>query len=468
MALRFALLLAALLPLGCVRVTAPVLPLAESGKLVVATLNGPATWFEDAQERPAGFEHDLALAFAREAKAELFYLFVDSPAAAERALRDKRAHLAAALLPRHLDLPGGNTWGPSYRQAQNQLIWRAADPRPAQLKDLAGKRIGVIADSFADELLAKPAAVPGQLERLPADATAAELLRRLAAGELDAAILDSARFTIERKHFPQLEVAFPIGKPVDYAWRVGTVDQGRLLGLMKPFFERVARDGTLRRLEERWFGHAERITTVDASAFLERIETTLPPLLPQFVEAGRLTGVDWRLLAAIAYQESHWDPQATSPTGVRGLMMLTEETAQRMSVTDRLDPWQSIVGGAGYWLLLASQLPDRIPEPDRTFLALAAYNLGLGHLEDARILAQRRGLSPDKWEDVKLALPGLADPEVFRTLRLGFARGREALHFVDNVRNYRDMLDRLAPKGQLTPAKPAPAQRAAATGPGGR
>lgn len=468
MALRLALLLAALLPLGCVRVTAPVLPLAEGGKVVVATLNGPATWFEDAQERPAGFEHDLALAFSREAGVRLEYLFVDSPAAAEKALREKRAHLAAALLPRHLDLPGGNAWGPSYRRAQNQLVWRIADPKPERPKDLEDKRVGVIADSFADELLAKPASIPGRLERLPADATAAELLDRLASGKLDAAVLDSARFTIERKHFPQLDVAFAVGKPVDYAWRVGTVDQARLLGLMHPFFERMARDGTLRRLEERWFGHAERITAIDASAFLERIDNRLPALLPLFLQAGTLTGVDWRLLAAIAYQESHWDPQATSPTGVRGLMMLTEETAQRMSVTDRLDPWQSIVGGAGYWLLLASQLPDRIPEPDRTFLALAAYNLGLGHLEDARILAQRRGLSPDKWEDVKLALPGLADPEVFRTLRLGFARGREALHFVDNVRNYRDMLDRVAPAGKPVPVRgPAP-QRAAGTGPGGR
>lgn len=468
MALRFALLLAALLPLACVKVATPVVPLAEGGRLVVVTLNGPATWFEDAQERPTGFEHDLALAFAREAKVELSYLFVDSPAAAERALRERRAHLAAALLPRHLDLPGGNAWGPSYRRAQNQLIWRSADPRPAQPKDLEGKRIGVITDSFADELLAKPAAVPGRLERLPADATAAELLGGLAAGKLDGAILDSARFTIERKHFPQLDVAFPIGKPVDYAWRVGSVDQGKLLALMKPFFERIARDGTLRRIEERWFGHAERITAVDASAFLERTETTLPALLPLFLEAGTRTGIDWRLLAAIAYQESHWDASATSPTGVRGLMMLTEETAERMGVTDRLDPWQSIVGGAGYWLLLSTQLPERIPEPDRTFLALAAYNLGLGHLEDARVLAQRRGLSPDKWEDVKLALPGLADPEVFRTLRLGFARGREALHFVDNVRNYRDMLERVAPGGQLMPAKTPPAQRAAGTGPGGK
>ena len=227
---------------------------------------------------------------------------------------------------------------------------------------------------------------------------------------------------------------------------------------MKAFFARIAKDGTLKRLADRYFAHAARISAIDAGTLLERINTMLPQPEAHFLEAERVSGFDWRLVAAIGYQESHWDPLATSPTGVRGLMMLTEETADRLQVKDRLDARESILGGARY---LAA--PGRLaaargsPEPDRTCLALAAYNLGIGHLEDARILAQKKGLSPDAWQDVKLALPGLADPQTYQQLKHGFARGHEAMQFVDNVRNFQDILARVEPRDGPLPPRPAPA-----------
>jgi membrane-bound lytic murein transglycosylase F len=176
-------------------------------------------------------------------------------------------------------------------------------------------------------------------------------------------------------------------------------------------------------------------------------------LRPHFQEAESLSGVDWRLIAAVGYQESHWNPMAMSPTGVRGLMMLTDETADRLQIKDRLDARDSIVGGARYLALLKEALPPRIAEPDRTFLALAAYNLGLGHLEDARILAQKANLDPDKWQDVRQVLGKLSDPESFQALKHGYARGFEALQLVDNIRNYYDILARMEPRE--APALPA-------------
>jgi len=151
-------------------------------------------------------------------------------------------------------------------------------------------------------------------------------------------------------------------------------------------------------------------------------------------------------LAAIGYQESQWNPYATSPTGVRGLMMLTGETADRMGVTDRLDARQSILGGARYLALMKDTLPDRIAEPDRTWLALAAYNQGQGHMEDARRVAQARGGSPDSWADVKQALPHLSRGTYAKAMKYGYARGGEALHFAENIRNYYDILLRLEPE----------------------
>jgi membrane-bound lytic murein transglycosylase F len=246
-----------------------------------------------------------------------------------------------------------------------------------------------------------------------------------------------------------------VGKPVDYAWLVSAIDKRRILEAAKPFFERIRRDGTLKRLVDRYYGHAARLSAIDAVTLQERIRTQLPALRPFFVEAEQASGTDWRLIAAIGYQESHWDAKATSPTGVRGLMMLTEETAARVQIADRLDARDSIVGGARYLAVLKEGLPPRIAEPDRTFLALAAYNIGLGHLEDARILATRAKLDADKWQDVRQVLPRLADPEHYHNTKHGYARGAEAQQLVDNVRNYYDILARAFPRD--APALPAEA-----------
>ena len=258
--------------------------------------------------------------------------------------------------------------------------------------------------------------------------------------------MESTRYTLARRFFPQLEVAVNVGKPVDYAWLVSTIDKRLILETAGPFFERIRKDGTLKRLVDRYYGHALRFSAIDAGALLEQIVTQLPKLRPHFEEGERVSGVDWRLIAAIGYQESHWNALATSPTGVRGLMMLTDETADRLQIKDRLNARDSILGGARYLALLKEALPPRIGEPDRTFLALAAYNIGLGHLEDARVLAQKANLDPDKWQDVRMVLGKLADPDSFQALKHGYARGFEALQLVDNIRNYYDILARMEPR----------------------
>jgi len=444
---RCLLALLACLVAACEPAPKPVAPVAESGELVVLTLNGPATYFEDAQGLPSGFEYDLVTAFARELGVKPVFIFTDNPANIDRMLRAKQAHLAAAALARHFDFPGGLAWGPSYFTTQHQLVGRAGDPKPRSLEELSGKRIGVIDESVGDYLLSGTPSLKVPIERLPPATSTADLLEEVAKGTLDYALVESNRFTLARRFFPQLDVALNVGKPVDYAWLFSAVDKKKLEAAAKPFFERLQKDGTLKRLVDRYYGHATKLSALDSGALLEKIASDLPRLKPLFQEAERVSGIDWRLIAAIGYQESHWDADATSPTGVRGLMMLTEETADRLQIRNRLDPRESIVGGARYFALVKESMVSRIGEPDRTFLALAAYNQGVGHLEDARILAQRAKMSPDKWQDVRQVLPRLAEPDVFTTLTHGYARGFEAVQFVDNVRNYYDILDRLQPRG---------------------
>ncbi|MFZ3323408.1 MAG: membrane-bound lytic murein transglycosylase MltF [Usitatibacter sp.] len=446
------LALLACLAAGCQEAPKPIPTVAESGELVVLTVNGPSTYFEDAQGLPSGLEYDLVTMFAKELGAKAHFILVDNPATIDQILRKGKAHLAAAALARHFDFPGGLAWGPSYLSTQHEVVCRE-ETKAKKLDDLTGKRIGVIEETVGDYLLSEPSKVTVPIERLGPETSTADLLEKVANGSLDCALVESTRFTLARRFFPSLEPAFHVGKPLEYAWLVSTVDKKRILDAAGPFFERIRKDGTLKRLIDRYYGHAAHLSAIDANALLEQVASQLGKLKLNFLEAEIATGIDWRLIAAIGYQESHWDPNATSPTGVRGLMMLTEETADRMQVKDRLDPRESILAGARYLAMLKEQLPARITDPDKTFLALAAYNIGIGHLEDARILAQRSGLNPDKWQDVRQVIGRLAEPATYPTLSHGYARGGEAMQLVDNIRNYYDIISRTNPR-----EGPAPAQ----------
>jgi membrane-bound lytic murein transglycosylase F len=288
---------------------------------------------------------------------------------------------------------------------------------------------------YQDDLLAQYASTRGLAIRVVDVASATELAAKVAGGEAHIGIGD-ARVT--RKLFAGLDVALAIAPPFDLAWAVSP--NLRTLGDDVDRYLVTARmEGVLARLTEQYFGPRPRLEPIDAAAFRERTATILPRYQRWFEEAEAAAGVDWRVLAAIAYQESQWDPAATSETGVRGFMQVTEDTAQHLGI-DRLDPYASIQGAARYLASIKAKLPARIAEPDRTLLALAAYNIGAGHLEDARIVAQRMKLDPDRWDDVRQALPLLALPEHYETARNGYARGGMPVAFVDRVRAYHDLL----------------------------
>ena len=242
--------------------------------------------------------------------------------------------------------------------------------------------------------------------------------------------------------FLNVETAFAVGPKQELVWLLPAAQAG-LRDKADAFFERIRKDGTLQRLIDRYFGYARRVERIDAAVFQERIRSVLPAYAALFHQAQQQSGIEWRLAAAIAYQESHWNPQATSETNVRGMMMLTEDTARRLRVVDRLDARQSINAGARYLADLKRGLPERIAEPDRTWIALAAFNIGIGHLEDARVLAVRRKLNPDSWSDLKKTLPLLAQADLADGNKYGVARGGQAVVFVETVRAYYDVLLRL-------------------------
>ncbi len=421
----------------------PVLPVSKTGELVVLTRNSAATRYIDSQGQYAGLEYELVEMFAREQGYRVRYLDRQPFYQVLPALAQNHAHLAAAgvaITARRLDR---YLFGPSYQLAQPVVAYNTDNEAPHDLRDLEGKRLVVVKGSSAvDELQRLRRRNPRLNWTEIAEHDSEGLLSRLSEGKVDYVVADAHVLDVDRHLYPNIARGFALGDQEALAWAFPKNVDPELYHRAQEFFMRITYDGTLRQLLERYYGHVNRLDNVDVANFLERRQSVLPRYRAAFKEAQEITGIDWRMLAALGFQESHWDPLATSPTGVRGLMMLTSDTADRMQLSDRLNPRESILAGAQYLQELKDALPPRIVDPDRTWFALAAYNIGLGHVEDARVLTQRRGGNPNVWVDVKKSLPMLSRYEYYGSLKHGYCRGGEALVLTENIRNYFDILAR--------------------------
>jgi len=425
------------------RTDAPVQPFEKTDELVVLVHNGPATRFLGADGQYAGIEQDLVELFARELGLRVRFVERSNYSDILPALRKHLAHFAAAGLTATEERRKSFLFGPAYLSVHTVVAYNTDNPRPRNIRDLIGKHVVTMAGSgSAEQLQSEALEVPMlKWEEEHAEDRMA-LLDMLANDEVDYVVTDSNIVELAQNFSPNIGRAFNLGEPETLAWALPRDASPLLVERVKEFFAHINANGTLRQLLDRYYGHIQRLTQSDVADFLERRLLVLPQYRSLFQEAQEVTGIDWRLLAALGFQESHWNPLATSPTGVRGLMMLTSETADRLGVTDRLDPRQNIIAAARYLKILKDTLPERIAEPDRTWLALACYNVGYGHLEDARVLAQRHGLNPDSWVDLKKTLPLLTRSDYYVTLKRGFARGGEAVVLTENIRNYYDILVR--------------------------
>ncbi|MDO9188874.1 MAG: membrane-bound lytic murein transglycosylase MltF [Sulfurimicrobium sp.] len=421
----------------------PVLPVQQTGELVVLTRNSPTTYYEDAEGRLAGIEHDLAELFAKDLGVKVRFVVANQFNEILPALQNHQAHLAAAGLSITPERQKKFKFSSPYQTIKQQVVYNTSGYKPASLKDLIGQRVEVVAgSSYAEKLREAKKKYPELAWKENTSMESEELLEKLAMSQLDAVVADSNVVDVSKNYLPILETAFDLSEAQPLAWAFPKDVDNFLLEKSNDFFARIRKDGTLKRLLDRYYGHVNRLARIDVEGFMIASNGVLPKFRPLFHRAQLQTAQDWRLIAAIGYQESPWDPLATSPTGVRGLMMLTGDTADRLGVTDRLDPKQSILAGARYVNYLKDTVPERIPEPDRTWMALAAYNIGYGHLEDARILAKKKKLNPDSWTDLKVTLPLLSKSEYHVEAKHGYARGGETVIFVENIRTYYDIMSR--------------------------
>jgi membrane-bound lytic murein transglycosylase F len=439
---RCALLLIACFMISACEGASTLERIKQRGELRVAMRTGPTLYFVD-RHGPDGFELQLASAFAKSLNVALRVIPANNIEDSYTLLRKGRVDIAAAGLIIDAARLSEFRYSPAYLPNQPILIYRTGSDRPKSLPDLEGKTIATLAGGFNARQLQSLAEQYPQLDaEIAHDLETADLLERVANGSLDYALLPRHVYLAYRGSFSRLSASL---KPVDLqqqGWAIARNKPGSaaLYNHIDSFFLAIQQEGRLNEWSERYFGHNSEVNYVSSLQYAHNIERRLPKYEAQIKRSASMLGIEWELLAAISYQESLWNPNAVSPTGVRGMMMLTHNAAKEVNVTDRRDVDQSLMGGAAYYLHVRAQIPERIVDPDRTWFALAAYNVGLGHLEDARVITEREGADPDKWIDVKRHLPLLRQKKWYSKTKYGFARGNEPVTYVQNIRNYYDVL----------------------------
>jgi membrane-bound lytic murein transglycosylase F len=415
----------------------------ELGELHVITIDGPTTFYQDGNGM-VGPEYDLVAGLAESLDVKLVIKTVSKITDIQLALEAGHGHLAAAGLTPTENWQKVMSFGYPYATVDTHLIYKRGTVKPKSIEDVIGRDIEITSESNHHHTLNSLKKDHPELSwSINTQVGVRELLNKVNREEVDFTIADSNEFALQRHIQPELRIAMNLKKNNKLAWAYRQDNSRRLREHADNFLIAAEREGDLAQINERYYGYAESLNYVDTRTFIEHIKSRLPDFREMFVEAGRSNNVDWRLLAAIGYQESHWQPRAISRTGVRGIMMLTRITAKELNIDNRLDPANSIFGGAEYFMKQWERLPNEIAEPDRSWFALAAYNVGFSHLKDAWQITQWQGNDPNQWANVSKSLPLLASELWYPYLSHGYARGWEPVIYVNNIRSYYDILTNL-------------------------
>jgi membrane-bound lytic murein transglycosylase F len=412
----------------------------SQGELIVLTRNAPTVYYFDRDGNGAGLDHDLIQAFAKHHQLKVRLEVRETVDEILTDLRNGKAHIAAAGLTETTDRTNNYLASTPYQTVTQQVVCRRGGKQPKNIKELDGVSLTVIAESsYASQLKKLNGSHPALSWRSDNDIDTEALLEQVWDKEIDCTVADSNIVAINRRYQPELVTPFDLSDKQSLVFYLPPQAK-ELQNLLNSWLDEFKETNRLSELLEKYYGFVEIFDYVDTRKYVDRITERLPKYEAYFKEAAEQNDLPWTLLAAQAYQESHWNPNAKSPTGVRGIMMLTRITAKEVGVTSRLDAQQSIAGGAKYLNNLRKRLPKEIEEPDRSWFALAAYNVGMGHLRDARTLAKNLEKDPNRWADLKEVLPLLSKKKYYKKLKYGYARGNEPLQYVTRIRNFEDIL----------------------------
>ncbi|TCB88334.1 membrane-bound lytic murein transglycosylase MltF [Enterobacter quasihormaechei] len=407
----------------------------ERGELRVSTLSSPLI-YDDINGKTIGLDYELARLFADYLGVKLKVTVRQNINQLFDDLDHNRADILAAGLVYNTERSKNYQPGPTYYSVSQQVVYRVGSLRPRSLADITEQQLTIAPGHVViDDLRElKEKKYPNLSWKVDPKLGTNALLEQVKDKKLAYTIADSVAISLFQRVHPEIAVALDVTDEQPVTWFTPLDDDQTVSAAMLDFFNSINEDGTLARLEEKYLGHGDDFDYVDTRTFLRAVDSVLPELQPLFEKYAQ--EIDWKLLAAISYQESHWDAQATSPTGVRGLMMLTKNTAQSLGISDRTDAEQSISGGAQYLQDMMAKVPETVPEGERIWFALAAYNMGYAHMLDARALTAKTKGNPDSWSDVKQRLPLLSQKQWYKKLTYGYARGHEAYAYVENIRKY--------------------------------
>ncbi|MGG8165178.1 membrane-bound lytic murein transglycosylase MltF [Klebsiella aerogenes] len=405
------------------------------GELRVSTINSPLT-YAAINNKDYGLDYELAKRFADYLGVKLKVTVRQNISQLFDDLDAGKTDMLAAGLVYNTERVKNYQAGPTYYSVSQQLVYRVGGNRPRTLAGINAEQLAIAPGHVAlnDLQALKESKYPDLNWRVDEKRGTTALMQAVIDGTLEYTVADSVAVSLFQRVHPELAVALDISDEQPVTWFSEKSEDNSLSAAMLDFFNSMNEDGTLARLEEKYLGHGNDFDYVDTRTFLRAVQNTLPDLKPLFEKYARQ--IDWRLLAAIAWQESHWDPQATSPTGVRGMMMLTRNTAQSLGLTDRTDAEQSLDGGMRYLQDMMAKVPEAIPKDERIWFALAAYNMGYAHMLDAMALTKKQKGNPNSWSDVKQRLPLLSQKPYYSRLKYGYARGHEAYAYVENIRKY--------------------------------
>ena len=413
----------------------------ESGKITVITRNNAHCYYTY-QDKPMGFEYDLAKAFSDYLGVSLNVVTSHWEKLFEVLNAGGGDFIAASLTvtpsrEKLIDFSG------EYLSIQQQAVIHASNNGIKKLEDLKGKiihvRRGTSYEERLNELKNEGLEITIQLHE---DTPTEELIRMVAEKEIEVTIADSNVAFLNRRYYPDVKIAFPIEEQQSLAWAIKKREAG-LQRAINEFFKKIKDDGTFAKIYNQYYSNVEIFDYVDLKKYHRRLKTRLPKYKEIIKSTAEEHGFDWRLIAAMVYQESHFNPRARSFTGVRGIMQLTLDTAKDVGIENRLDPEQSITGGVKYLKRLYERYED-VKDPDRVLITLASYNVGHGHIVDAQKIAKEKDLDPYSWNSLQEVLPLLRYRKYYKKTKNGYCRGTEPVRYVNRIMTYYEILKREA------------------------
>ncbi|MCY4603273.1 MAG: membrane-bound lytic murein transglycosylase MltF [Gemmatimonadetes bacterium] len=427
--------------------------LKERRRLRMITRNNAMTYFIH-RGRQVGFEYELIKEFADRHDLRLDIVIPDSHADLLSYLNEGKGDVVAAAMTITEERGKQAAFTLPYNEVDELVVVRAEEDSIASLEDLAGRTVHVRASSsFYTTLMALEDSIAGlQVVPLPDDLETEDILAGVEAGRYDITLCDSNLLDVELAYGRALKAAFSI-KPTVLGWAVRR-DNPALLAALNQYVQEEKGGLFFNMMKKRYFKNKRTITRAKDSLRVD-LSGRLSPYDELVKKYARQYGQDWRLITAQMYQESKFDPQATSWVGARGLMQIMPVTGRELGFTDLHDPEENIHAGVKYLSQLANRFDPQIPIEERMRFALAAYNVGYGHVLDARRLARENGWNPDRWfGNVEQAMRLLAKPAYYKRARYGFCRCGQPVHYVGNIQNMYD-----AYVGMLTMARASDPER---------